>query len=187
MRTPHYKLSNSKGFTLVELLGVVAIIAILAGIAITGINGAISGSREAAQKRQVQTLNSAYSQFTAAGGSVQPWFNAGPAYGRAVQLYGAMVGAGTLGAGKPDLGMPEIMPQNLQGASQLTVLILDPAFWENGCSMPDKGGTTQYLSWYPTSGFHFESWDSANASSDAQPVIVDGQYKGHSTPTDPFR
>jgi len=187
MTTPHYLTANSKGFTLVELLGVVAIIAILAGIAITGINGALAGSREAAQKREIQILNSAYAQWSAAGGCLQPWFNGTPAYGRAAQLYSAMVGVGSFGAGAADLGMPANFPKNSVGVSQLTVLIIDPTFWANGCSMPDKDGTTQYLSWYPTSGFHFELWDSANASSDAQPIIVDGQYKGHSTPTDPFR
>ena len=59
---------NTKGFTLVELLGVVAIIAVLATVSITSISGAIQGGREASAKRQIQTLNSAYQNFLAAGG-----------------------------------------------------------------------------------------------------------------------
>lgn len=58
----------TKGFTLVELLGVVAIIAVLATVSITSISGAIQGGREAAAKRQIQTLNSAYQNYLAAGG-----------------------------------------------------------------------------------------------------------------------
>ena len=60
---------NTKGFTLVELLGVVAIIAVLATVSITSISGAIQGGREASAKRQIQTLNSAYQNYLAAGGS----------------------------------------------------------------------------------------------------------------------
>ena len=58
----------NKGFTLVELLGVVAIIAVLATVSITSISGAIQGGREASSKRQIQTLNSAYQNYLAAGG-----------------------------------------------------------------------------------------------------------------------
>ena len=62
------KTHSTKGFTLVELLGVVAIIAVLATVSITSISGAIQGGREAAAKRQIQTLNSAYQNYLAAGG-----------------------------------------------------------------------------------------------------------------------
>jgi prepilin-type N-terminal cleavage/methylation domain-containing protein len=62
------KTHNTKGFTLVELLGVVAIIAVLATVSITSISGAIQGARESASKRQIQTLNSAYQNYLAAGG-----------------------------------------------------------------------------------------------------------------------
>lgn len=177
---------KTAAFTLVELLGVIAIIATLSSVVVASIQGSLSASREAAQQRQIQTLNSALAQWEAAGGTYNTWFYSGSAYQRAKELYSAMVGAGSMGAGKPDLGMPEAMPQNMQGISQLTVLIIDPSFWDSRLSMPDKDGITQYLSWYPQTGFHFESQASANQSSDSQPIIVNGQYKGHSKPTDPF-
>lgn len=63
------KLNKTKGFTLVELLGVVAIIAVLATVSITSISGAVQGGRVAASNRQIQTLNSAYQNYLAAGGS----------------------------------------------------------------------------------------------------------------------
>jgi len=64
------KLNKTKGFTLVELLGVVAIIAVLATVSITSISGAVQGGRVASSKRQIQSLNSAYQNFLAAGGTV---------------------------------------------------------------------------------------------------------------------
>lgn len=63
-------LVSESGFTLVELLGVVAIIAVLAVVAVTSINGSIRAGRESAANRQLQTLNSAYQSYLAAGGSV---------------------------------------------------------------------------------------------------------------------
>jgi prepilin-type N-terminal cleavage/methylation domain-containing protein len=65
------KLNKTKGFTLVELLGVVAIIAVLATVSITSISGAVQGGRVASSKRQIQSLNSAYQNYLAAGGSAQ--------------------------------------------------------------------------------------------------------------------
>ena len=61
-------MNKTKGFTLVELLGVVAIIAVLATVSITSISGAVQGGRVAASNRQIQTLNSAYQNYLAAGG-----------------------------------------------------------------------------------------------------------------------
>jgi prepilin-type N-terminal cleavage/methylation domain-containing protein len=64
------KLNKTKGFTLVELLGVVAIIAVLATVSITSISGAVQGGRVASSKRQIQSLNSAYQNYMAAGGTM---------------------------------------------------------------------------------------------------------------------
>jgi len=65
------KMNKTKGFTLVELLGVVAIIAVLATVSITSISGAVQGGRVASSKRQIQSLNSAYQNYLAAGGADQ--------------------------------------------------------------------------------------------------------------------
>lgn len=64
-------MNKTKGFTLVELLGVVAIIAVLATVSITSISGAVQGGRVASSKRQIQSLNSAYQNYLAAGGAGQ--------------------------------------------------------------------------------------------------------------------
>lgn len=64
-------MNKTKGFTLVELLGVVAIIAVLATVSITSISGAVQGGRVASSKRQIQSLNSAYQNYLAAGGASQ--------------------------------------------------------------------------------------------------------------------
>lgn len=55
-------------FSLVELLGVVAIIALLANVALISTRGSVAGSQEALIKRQVQSLNSAYQSYIASGG-----------------------------------------------------------------------------------------------------------------------
>jgi prepilin-type N-terminal cleavage/methylation domain-containing protein len=58
-------------FTLVELLGVIAIIALLANIALMSVQGTLGASQEGAIKREVQVLNSAYQNFIAAGGDMR--------------------------------------------------------------------------------------------------------------------
>lgn len=55
-------LSNTKAFTLVDLLGCIAIIAILATLAFPSIKGAIQASKDSSQVQQVQVLNFALEQ-----------------------------------------------------------------------------------------------------------------------------
>lgn len=54
------KLNNKKGFTLMEMLIVVAIIAVLVAIAIPVFNGALTKSKEAAD---VANLRAAYAEW----------------------------------------------------------------------------------------------------------------------------
>ena len=63
------KKSKTGGFTLVELLAVVAIIAVLTAVVVNSIGNAIQASEQAAINRQVQVLNSAYQSYMAAGGA----------------------------------------------------------------------------------------------------------------------
>lgn len=60
--------SKKAGFTLVELLAVVAIIAVLAGVVIAAMGNATSRAKLTAMQRQEQVLNSAYQTFVAGGG-----------------------------------------------------------------------------------------------------------------------
>lgn len=54
--------SGSQGLSVIELLGIVAIVSILLSIAIPGVMGIINATNEAALKRRVQTLNFAVEQ-----------------------------------------------------------------------------------------------------------------------------
>lgn len=66
---------QKSAFTLVELLGVIAILALLANIVLVSVQGALGGSQEGAIKREVQVLNSAYQSFIAAGGDMRMSFS----------------------------------------------------------------------------------------------------------------
>lgn len=59
---PHKKPPSTEGLTLVELLGIIAIISVLLLIAIPSIMGVIDATNDAALKRRVQTLNFAVEQ-----------------------------------------------------------------------------------------------------------------------------
>ena len=54
MKLPQKKLKNKKGFTLIEMLVVVAIIAILVAISIPMVSGALEKAREAADDANLQ-------------------------------------------------------------------------------------------------------------------------------------
>lgn len=64
--------SQGKGFTLVELLAVVAIIAVLASVIISAVGNSTQAAEMASVRRQLQTLNSAWQQYKAAGGTTPP-------------------------------------------------------------------------------------------------------------------
>lgn len=61
---------SESGFTMVELLGVIVIVLILAAIAIPELDRAREAGREAAMKEHLLHLNNALSTFQAAGGSI---------------------------------------------------------------------------------------------------------------------
>jgi prepilin-type N-terminal cleavage/methylation domain-containing protein len=64
------KVSASSGFTLVEILAVVACVSVLATVALISTQESVSASRMAALQRELQTLNTALVNFRGAGGVV---------------------------------------------------------------------------------------------------------------------
>lgn len=67
------KKNSRGGFTMVELLGVVAIIALLSTIAITSLQGGLNAARSGAYNREIQILNTSYQTYIAAGGNLPPY------------------------------------------------------------------------------------------------------------------
>lgn len=59
-----------KGFSLVELLVVIAVIGVIAAIAIPAMSGVFENSTIAKNKRNAQTIASLYANLRAAGGTV---------------------------------------------------------------------------------------------------------------------
>jgi len=66
------KLTNKKGFTLMEMLIVVAIIAVLVAIAIPTFNGALTKSKEAADVANIRAAYAEY-QVKVIGGEAATW------------------------------------------------------------------------------------------------------------------
>jgi len=59
-----------KAFTLLELLGCLAVILVLASVVIQSTRGSITASQEGSVRRQAQVLNAAYQNYIAAGGAL---------------------------------------------------------------------------------------------------------------------
>ena len=60
--------TNSAGFTLIEILAAMGIIAVLAAIATGAAIGYLKATRESTTKRQLQLLNTAYRDYLSVGG-----------------------------------------------------------------------------------------------------------------------
>lgn len=58
---------GTKAFTMIEVLGATGIVMLLTAIVGTSIMGVVDSSKDAAIERQLQTLNSAYQAYLAAG------------------------------------------------------------------------------------------------------------------------
>ena len=66
----NFKISKKKGFSLVELLVVIAVIGVIAAIAIPAMTGIFGNSRQAKAKRNAQNLASVYASAVAAGSTI---------------------------------------------------------------------------------------------------------------------
>jgi prepilin-type N-terminal cleavage/methylation domain-containing protein len=63
--------SLKRAFTLVEILGAVAVLAVLAGLATLSIRDSVVAGQKAAMQRELQTLNTSLQNFKSAGGTFE--------------------------------------------------------------------------------------------------------------------
>ena len=84
------KISKKKGFSLVELLVVIAVIGVIAAIAIPAMSGIFENSRTAKARRNAQNIASTYAAARAAGAS----FTGATEAAVAAELNTGMAGAG---------------------------------------------------------------------------------------------
>jgi len=67
---------NQKGFSLLELLGAVAVVAALATVSVVSIKDAVQAGQRAGAQKDLQNLNSALQNFRSSGGVMPPGANA---------------------------------------------------------------------------------------------------------------
>ncbi len=77
----HFKLALSRGFTIVELLIVIVVIAILAAISIVAYNGFQSRARNTQQITTAKGYLTAFAAYVAANGSYPPYSTGRPCLG----------------------------------------------------------------------------------------------------------
>jgi type II secretory pathway pseudopilin PulG len=65
----------SRAFSLVEILGAVAVTLTLATVSVVSIKDAVSAGQKAAAQRELQTLNTSLQNFLSAGGTIRPGAN----------------------------------------------------------------------------------------------------------------
>jgi type II secretory pathway pseudopilin PulG len=67
------RVKNKKvGMSMVEILGAVAVVSTLASLAVVSVKDSVQAGQRSAVQRELQTLNSAWNSFKAAGGKIEP-------------------------------------------------------------------------------------------------------------------
>jgi type II secretory pathway pseudopilin PulG len=61
-----------KGFTMTEILGVVAVVLVIATVSMISVKDSVTAGQRAVAQRELQTLNTALNDFTNAGGVIKP-------------------------------------------------------------------------------------------------------------------
>jgi len=164
---------NVRGFTLTELLGVVAVIAILAAIVISSVRGTLRASQESVLKGNLQRLNSAVQNYKSAGG-VFYLTDPNDKYYNAEEVVSALQQPlPWLGSGS-ELGAVLTTP--------VDTFVITSDNWE------DEDGGGYDLAYDEAEGFYYTPW-SADSEDHREPGVLyesgkvsDGSRKRHPTP-----
>lgn len=119
------KLQSNKGFTLVEMIGVMAVIAILAGFAVPRVYEAIEDAKVTAVVQQIQSLKTATAEFYADTGRFPLYHSTNAAAGTGGNYYNQFMKKDSLNTSGADIPgwsgpyfdkMPEhpVTPKSLQ-------------------------------------------------------------------------